>query len=453
MKGMLFTYAMAYGGAYVALYRPFYGLLIYISFAIIRPGAMWFWSVETFNYSRVVAIGLLVGWAIHGFGNWKFGRARDIAIALAAFWIWTVATVLVADLAGPAQKYAEVLTKIVVPFVVGLTLIDSVQKLMQLAWCIMLSEAYVAAEMNLSYFTGFNRAYNSLFDLLDNNGLAATMVCGTWFALFLALESRNRWLKGICLLSALLMVHTVLLTFSRGGMLGLVVSALTAFLIMPKKPGYLALFFVAVAVSIQLAGPEVRSRFASVFDRDEIDESSEMRLKLWNLCLASSVQEPLGLGPDQFRYTTHRHGFDYGRGAHTTWLQILAEQGVPGFVTLILFYGLCWQRLLPLSMPSAQVLPKIRALSRMVVAILPGFAVSAQFVSLPLVEIPYYSVLVGAGALKVYSEWSSPASEKPPRTGSRSAAVGDRIEVVHATTPDSSRRAPLARPRSLSIGS
>ena len=46
MKGLLFTYAMTYGGAAVALVNPFVGLLIYICFAIIKPEAMWYWSVD-----------------------------------------------------------------------------------------------------------------------------------------------------------------------------------------------------------------------------------------------------------------------------------------------------------------------------------------------------------------------------------------------------------------------
>ena len=37
MKGLLFTYALTYGGAVVSLFNPFYGLLIYVCFAIMRP--------------------------------------------------------------------------------------------------------------------------------------------------------------------------------------------------------------------------------------------------------------------------------------------------------------------------------------------------------------------------------------------------------------------------------
>ena len=46
MKGLLFTYLMTYGGGLLALFTPFYGLLVYVCFAIVKPDAMWSWSVR-----------------------------------------------------------------------------------------------------------------------------------------------------------------------------------------------------------------------------------------------------------------------------------------------------------------------------------------------------------------------------------------------------------------------
>ena len=78
MKGLVFTYAMTYGGALISLFNPFYGLLVYVCFAIVRPQYMWYWSVPQGNYSRIVALALLAGWALGGFGSWRFGRARVV---------------------------------------------------------------------------------------------------------------------------------------------------------------------------------------------------------------------------------------------------------------------------------------------------------------------------------------------------------------------------------------
>src|SRR5437868_11824217 len=90
MKGLIATYLLTYGGAFVSLFYPFIGLLIYICFAIIKPEAMWFWSVTPGNYSRIVALALLAGWTIQGFGSWRFGKAAPSVWGLVGFLLWSV---------------------------------------------------------------------------------------------------------------------------------------------------------------------------------------------------------------------------------------------------------------------------------------------------------------------------------------------------------------------------
>src|SRR3954452_25332847 len=113
MKGLLLTYLLTYGGAAASLYNPFYGLLVYVCFAIIKPESMWHWSVEAGNYSRIVAIGLLAGWALSGFGTWQFGRARRVVASLVSFWLWSMLSAVLAEDQQTAWGFVEALSKIV----------------------------------------------------------------------------------------------------------------------------------------------------------------------------------------------------------------------------------------------------------------------------------------------------------------------------------------------------
>ncbi|MGH7127595.1 MAG: hypothetical protein ACREIV_03435, partial [Planctomycetaceae bacterium] len=155
MKGLIFTYALTYGGAVVSLFHPFYGLLIYICFAIIRPESLWHWSVpQGGNYSRIVAIGLLLGWMLHGFGNWNLGKAKPIVAAFIAFWCWAVVTSATAKADSSlgfmqVEEYAKVLA----PFLVGMTTIRTIRQVKQLAWVLVLSQGYLAYEFNMTYYT------------------------------------------------------------------------------------------------------------------------------------------------------------------------------------------------------------------------------------------------------------------------------------------------------------
>jgi len=246
MLGFIFTYGMTYGGAFVALFNPFVGLLIYICFAIIKPWAMWPWSVPVGgHFSKIVVIAMLIGWLFKGFGQWNFGRSRGIFLAISAFFLWAILSGIAAPHQGFAWVFVESIAKIILPFVVGLTLIDSISKLKQVAWVMVASLGYIALEMNLSYFNGFNRVREMGFGSLDNNSIAIAMVAGIGLAFFLGVGSTKWWQRMVAWVAGLLMAHTVMLSFSRGGMLALIVSMVACFaLLPPKKPKHLLALMV-----------------------------------------------------------------------------------------------------------------------------------------------------------------------------------------------------------------
>ncbi len=402
-KGFLFTNLMTYGGALVALFNPYYGLLIYVCFAVIRPEFLWPWSVEPGNYSRIVAVALLIGWVLKGCGNWHFGRARGVVAALAGFLVWALVAMSFAPDRDLAWRYVDNIAKIVLPFLVGITMIDSVAKLKQLAWVLLLSQGYLAFEFNDSYFAGVNRLRADGFGGMDNNSQAIALVSCVGLAFFLGLQSERLWQKVLAFGLGLLMVHAILFSFSRGGMLALAVTGAASFLLIPKKVAHYVLFAAAVLIAVRLAGPEVVERFRTTFaEAEQRDDSADSRVQLWKACLDSMGKRPLGVGPDNFGEYMPEYGFPRGKKAHSLWLQVGAELGVPGLTFLVLFYGLCVWRLFPLTREKTPVPdPWFRGTARMVIASLVGFAVAAQFVSLDRLEIPYYVVLIGAGLLKI----------------------------------------------------
>lgn len=406
MKGLLFTYLMTYGGAAASLFKPYYGLLIYICFSIIKPEALWFWAVPQGNYSRIIALALLTGWALQGFGNWRLGRAGAIVGALFGFWIWQILSTMQADFPDASLARVEAFSKMALPFCVGVTLIDSVQKLKQLAWVIVLSHAYIAYDFNMAYYGGFNRLREDGFGSMDNNCMAITFVTCTGLAFFLGLNAARLWQKGLAFASVALMIHCVCFSFSRGGLLGLIITALISFVLIPKKPRHYLLFALMVLLAMRLAGPQVMERFGTTFaDKQTRDFSAQERLDLWKTCIGIMGQSPIfGLGPDNFPLHAHLYGFPRGKIAHTLWLQMGAENGIIGLGFLILFYALCVVRLWPMVREKHPVAdPWLRDTARMVIASITGFAVAAQFVSLTALESPYYVVLLGAGALKLSS--------------------------------------------------
>jgi hypothetical protein len=418
MKGLIFTFGLTYGGAVISLFEPFGGLLVYVCFAIVRPQWMWYWSVPTNgNYSRVVALGLLAGWALKGFGSWQLGRARAPLLALIGYWVWSTVSISWAIDKGVAASAVETLTKIVLPVLVGITTIRSPKQLKLLAWVIILSQGYVAYEANLCYFGGYNRLHEEGFGGMDNNCNAIAFVTCTGLAFFFGLATEKLWLKGLAFAAAAVMVHGILFSMSRGGMLALLITGVVCFSLLPKKWYHILAFVVAGLITARLAGPPVIARFATVFAAPEIrDSSAESRVYLWSACWDLMLKNPFGIGADQFGLVVSNYGFHPGKLAHSLWLQVGAEVGFLGLGCLTLYYGVCVARLWPLARrrePDADQL--LSTTARAVIAALAGFAVSAQFVSLKDLEVPFYVALLGMGALKLYSTMG--AAEAPREFG------------------------------------
>ena len=415
--GLVFTYLMCYGGSAVALVNPYVGLLIYVCFAIIKPGpGVWYWSVpEDGNYSKVLAISLLVGWALRAGGDWRFGKAKPIVLALILYLGWNVASAVPALHQDVAWDWVETQAKIVLVVVVGATLIDSVAKLRQMAWVILLSHGYVAYELNMSYLSGFNRLHEIGFGGMDNNCMGIALVSCTGLGIFLCLGAARWWQKGLAAASVGCMVHAILFSFSRGAMLGLIIVVGVSFLLIPRRPIHYAALVGGVVLIGLFSGQQVVDRFSSSFaEEGQRDESAESRIQLWGICARVAGENPVvGLGPHHFPVYATSFGLTPNKEAHTTWLQLAAELGVPGIVFLLAFYLVTLSRLWPLTRESVRVPdPFLRDVARMVIASTVGFLFTAQFVTLPGLEAPYYIVLLGIGALRLLSV--PPLTPAPP---------------------------------------
>jgi probable O-glycosylation ligase (exosortase A-associated) len=431
MKGLIFTYGLTYGGAALSLVRPYYGLLIYVCFAILRPEHLWRWSLESGNYSRIVAAGLLIGWAGCGFGKREFGASKPFLWALVGYWGWTILSAALATNQTVAWSYIELHAKILLPVLVGLTLIDSVAQLRQLAWVIVLSLGFLAFEANLDHFQGGFQVRDTGFGGMDNNSFCIAMAAGSGLSFFLGLHERAWWQKLICLAIAGLMVHVTMFGNSRGGMLGVLVTGAVTLYLIPKRPLELSLVAVAALFGLRLAGPEVWARLGTVVAKlEDRDFAAGSRLQLWADAWDVMQKNPLvGVGPDHWPLIASQYGWPAGKEVHSLWFNAGAEFGFPGLALLLLFYGVVLFGCLRLvRRPDLQGTWSADS-GRMVVAALTGFAVSASFVSLDALEPPYYVALLGAGTLKVLSAVAVPECMEESNQTALPLALAPTIEL------------------------
>ena len=406
MKGLLLTYLLTFGGAGAALFNPFVGVCVYWIFDIVRPQYMFGWAGAQAPFSEIIAVATIAGWALKGFGNWRFGRGRIIVLLFAAYCAWAVLSALAAPDGAAALGFLRELGKRTIMFIIAVTLADSVDRVKKLAWVTAGSAGYLGLELNMRYLGGFNEVQVLGYGGMDNNSIAMSLVVCLGPAVFLALYER-RWLpKALALGAAVLIGHTVLLTFSRGGLFSMIAAGTVVAIAVPKRPRYLLAIVVTIALGLRLAGGEVRDRFNTAFAaQEERDSSAQSRLELWRDCILVMEKYPLlGAGPDHFPLIAEEFGWPQGKEAHSLWLQMGAELGIPGMLFLVSFY----------LAPLWRVWPVARARQRaeedtwpqhaafMVISSLSGFVVASQFVTMEGLETPVYIVVIAVSTLRLW---------------------------------------------------
>jgi len=407
MLALLATYLITYCGAALALVNPYYGLLAYISFAIIRPDQFLPAGTAPGNYSRILAIAVLVGWSLGGFGNWRLTRSRPLLLALAGFLGWLCVSALVAGDQDLAWRTVEQRAKIVLPVLIGFTLIDSARRLQQLGWVLIASQSVVAVAAHLSvYVWGTGNWLYFGYEGFDNNDAAAGFVTVAGFAFAMGLAETG-WRKWTALAAAGLMVNAVLMTGSRGGMLALLVVGVVTLLTIFREPRHYRIFALAVLGGIVLAGPFAVERFSTILYRGrsaQADDAAESRVRLWKYGWQMMLANPwVGVGPGHFQATVAR-SFGTPKAAHSIWIENGAESGFPGLALLAGFYLLALRRVQQLfHRPPGQV-RWLRDAARMVLLSLSGFLVAASFLTLAALEQPYFVVLFAAGLLELASQ-------------------------------------------------
>ncbi|MFN8065265.1 MAG: O-antigen ligase family protein [Vicinamibacterales bacterium] len=456
MIGYVLSYVITALASIAALRRPLIGLYAYVGFAILRPQFIFRFAGDMSSLSLVLGVALLAGWAMNGFGNWDLGRSKPVVIALFGYTFCYMVSASLAEFTDVSWKAVLELLKIVLPFCVGLTMIREEKDWKPLLWVIVLSQGYVGFEQNLNYLKGYNTAAEG-FGGMDNNCFGVSLVTVLGPAIGLVLISQKWWERAAAGVATAFILHTTLLTFSRGAMVGMVVVGLSAFIALPKRPKYIVWMLVAALVAARLTGPQLLARYSTVLaSSDERDGSAQSRLDLWQDTLKVIAAQPVfGVGPANWRMISSRFGWTEGKSAHSVWMETGAEVGVPGTLSLLMFFVIAALRLWPLA--RAKVTPenyyRVGAAIGVVLGVI-GFVTSGQFVSVVGLEAPYYVVLVGVVVMRTSEHLAVHAPVAVPvRPGPIQAGVPSRPRTSAAMptqrrpqTPAPTRLIPLVGP-------
>ena len=139
----------------------------------------------------------------------------------------------------------------------------------------------------------------------------------------------------------LLILHAVMLSYSRGAMLAGCVGL--AWLLWRHRPRWqvgLAIPLLAIAIAV-MAGQEIRDEFRSITQYEQ-DQSAQSRLDSWQAAWQMAWDNPLtGVGIRNSNLYSHNYGADrVGRTTHNQYLQLAADAGVPALGVYLAMVGM-----------------------------------------------------------------------------------------------------------------
>jgi putative inorganic carbon (hco3(-)) transporter len=177
----------------------------------------------------------------------------------------------------------------------------------------------------------------------DENDLALYVNMWLPFCYFLFFEERRLSIKFIYLIGSLIGLLSIIVSFSRGGFIGLLAVGGTIFLLSKKKiltGVFLSLFaaFIVFYASNQY--------WAEISTSTNIESgTAKGRIEAWKSGWRMFLDNPLGVGGGNFMVRFPEYQTDYfkrgmwGRVSHSLWFTLIPELGIFGiFIYLSLLY-------------------------------------------------------------------------------------------------------------------
>ena len=252
--------------------------------------------------------------------------------------------------------------------------------------------------------TNTQRVEGAIKGLFDNsNDLALHIVTMIPIAFVLGLENKNPLRRIIFWGTTLLMIAAVIMTFSRGGFLGLIAMAL----VLVRKIGRrnksmaLAALVLGVVFFLAVAPGAYAGRLSTIFNSaSDITGSSSQRTEVLKRSIWVTLRYPLfGVGLGNFHHKSAQE-----LGTHNAYTQVSSEMGIAAMICYIIFmvHPLRKLRMMEREMFERNENSRFYYLAIGLQASLIGYMVSSFFAAVAYQWYIYYLVAYAIALRRIY---------------------------------------------------
>lgn len=338
----MFAIATAIG--LIILLFPYVGFLLMIAslgFEAITPNM----PVTIF---RILAIWTFCSWMLK---QLLAGRVSVVRVpqnrCIAAFMLTALVSALFALQPGASAVQIATLIQLGVLYFFVTGIVDSEQRLKHVAWAWIIGGAAASLYAIATFASqGLARAVGGIG---DPNYFVLYLTIPLALSLVLFQTERSFLLKTFLISSLLAFLVATILSFSRGGLISVMVILVLWFLTSRNKRRITA-FLLTIAIAILiifwlLPAIPLQSWLQRISPQLALQDAGAGRFYIWRGGLDMFLDHPLmGVGIGNFLYRYPEYSYYDPRGAwqrvaHNTFLEIAAEQGVFG---LLAFLSLLW---------------------------------------------------------------------------------------------------------------
>ncbi|RNJ61610.1 MAG: putative O-glycosylation ligase, exosortase A system-associated [Porphyrobacter sp. IPPAS B-1204] len=353
----------------LGLKRPFLWVLLYVYIDILAPQRIGYSLIASLPLSMIAFAAAFGGWlALDRKEGARFTLRQGLMVLLLLYCFWTTGN---ADFPEDAQtKWEWVWKALLFAIFLPLTLTTRA-RIEGLALVLLLSVATIVIGTGMKTILGGGGYQNLKFFVNDNSGIyesstLATVAIGLipmlWWFVKYGTIFRPHWMVtafAVALTFACLLVPVG--TEARTGLL--CIAALGALMLRYTKR---RITFIAGAAVLGLIAlpflPQSYYDRMSTIAQPSGDESASTRMAVWNWTLDFVAEKPTGGGFDAYRgnrftyvmpvtktdgnttTVTYQQVVDEGRAYHSSFFEMLGEQGWPGlFLWLTLHLLGLWQ--------------------------------------------------------------------------------------------------------------
>ncbi|HKI03245.1 MAG TPA: putative O-glycosylation ligase, exosortase A system-associated [Thermoanaerobaculia bacterium] len=403
----------------VIVFRPFVGLLVYGWLAYMRPQDMAWGMTRILPLSQWVAIALLLGLVLAlGRERWMVLKLQTVLLILLAGWISiTVATAVLPEVSVDLYGYYW---KAILISVLTTGLVSDRRRFRILVMLVAFSIGFLGAKRGL---VGLVRGGIRYDDgpggfMSDNNSFALVLNMILPLLVGIAVVEKEKILRVIAAVMAVLSTVTILFTFSRGGLLTL--CAVVPPLIWRSKHRLAVSGLVAAGLAGFLfftsdAFTQAYVERASTISEYQDDRSAVGRLNAWETSWRVFLDYPVfGVGPNNLQVVHSRYSPEPERFrvSHNAYLQILSECGLPALLLFLGVIGSGWWGLGRLRRETGE--PWVETYARMLQISILAYFVGSMFLNTAYSELIYQIVGMSVSLQAIAAAAAAPAVAEEP---------------------------------------